>query len=72
MNLGTRPTFEGTHSTIEAHILDFEGDLYGEELFLSLVGFVRPETKFGNARQLKLQIRRDVVEVKRALGLLKK
>ena len=72
VNLGIRPTFDGTNPTIEAHILEFEGDLYGEELFLSLVSFVRPETKFGNAKQLKLQIRRDLVEVKRALGLLKK
>jgi len=72
VNLGTRPTFDGSRPLIEAHILDHEGDLYGEELFLSLVSFVRPETKFNNAKQLRLQIRRDLVEVKRSLGLLKK
>ena len=72
VNLGMRPTFDGDRPTIEAHILGFEGDLYGAELFLSLVSFIRPESRFNGAKQLSLQIRRDVVEVKRALGLLKK
>jgi riboflavin kinase/FMN adenylyltransferase len=72
VNLGIRPTFDGQSPLIEAHILDYEGELYGEELFLSLMSYVRPETKFTNAKQLRLQIRRDLVEVKRSLGLLKK
>jgi riboflavin kinase/FMN adenylyltransferase len=67
-----RPTFAGNRTVVEAHILGFEGDLYGKELFLSLVHFIRPETRFDGPRQLKLQIRRDVIEVKRGLGLLKK
>ena len=72
VNLGLRPTFGGDRTVVEAHILGFEGDLYGSEIFLSLVHFIRPETRFTGPKQLKLQIRRDVIEVKRGLGLLKK
>lgn len=72
VNVGVRPTFEGDRVVVEAHILDFEGDLYGSEIFVEFVGYIRPETRFPGPKQLKLQIRRDVIEAKRLLGVLKK
>lgn len=62
-NFGFRPTF--THSTVEprleAHILDFDGDLYGKELDAHLVQRVRPEIKFANVQELIAQINKDIL-----------
>jgi len=69
VNIGTRPTFEGAGPAIEAHLLGFKGDLYGQEIFISLVEQLRPETHFPNEKHLKLQIRRDIKEVQRVLNV---
>ena len=68
MNIGNRPTFENRDAAIEAHLIDFKGDLYGQEIFISLVEHIRPEIAFESVQLLKLQIRRDVKEAKRILG----
>jgi riboflavin kinase/FMN adenylyltransferase len=67
VNIGVRPTFEAGVPGIEVHILEFDGDLYGEELFVSLVQNIRPEVKFDSPKMLKMQIKRDVIEAKRIL-----
>lgn len=59
-NLGVNPSFDGTTPSLEAHMLDFEGDLYGHELRLYFLHFLRPEQKFETIEQLKEQIGRDV------------
>ena len=65
LNLGLRPTVQGGFS-VEAHILDFSGDLYDARLRLSLVAKLRDEQRFSDIQALKAQIARDV-EVARAL-----
>lgn len=61
MNLGNRPTVDGTVQTVEVHLLDWSGDLYGEELVVSLDSFLRPEQKFSGLDDLKTQIQADCV-----------
>jgi len=66
-NIGVRPTVDGKRRTVEAHLLDFTGDLYGARLRLDLVGRLRPETKFSSLDELKAQIARDVAAARHAL-----
>lgn len=55
-NIGTRPTVEGHHITVEPWILDYTGDLYGRELTLEFYEFLRPEEKFPDLEALKAAI----------------
>lgn len=66
-NIGVRPTVDGVHQRVEAHVLDFEGDLYGRELTLEFVARVRAEQKFAGLDELKAQIAADVVQVRQLL-----
>jgi riboflavin kinase / FMN adenylyltransferase len=59
MNIGTRPTVNGVEQTIEVHILDWSGDLYGQELTVELLEFIRPEQRFPSLDALKSQISAD-------------
>ncbi len=59
-NIGTQPTFEGTERRIETHLLDFEGDLYGEVVVIELLHRLRGEEKFDGVDALVAQIGRDV------------
>ncbi|WP_404790987.1 bifunctional riboflavin kinase/FAD synthetase [Altericista sp. CCNU0014] len=59
MNIGARPTVSGTHQTIEIHILDWSGDLYGHTVTVHLEQFLRFEQKFESLDALKAQIRLD-------------
>ena len=60
VNIGQRPTFGEKDRTVEVYLLDFEGDLYGEEIKVELVERLRAEKKFDSADELKAQISRDV------------
>ncbi len=60
-NIGNRPTFNGGYVTVEAHILDFDRDIYGQHLIFDLITFLRPEKKFGGIDELVAQIKQDVV-----------
>jgi riboflavin kinase/FMN adenylyltransferase len=64
LNIGFRPTLGQSQPQlrVEAHIIDFEGDLYGRELEVSLGDKLRDEMKFGSLRELKEQIARDILE----------
>lgn len=55
-NVGTRPTVEGTNVTVEPWILDFNGDLYGQELTLEFYKFLRPERHFSSLEELRREI----------------
>lgn len=66
MNIGYRPTIEGTQQTIEVHLLEWSGDLYGQTLIVNLEAFLRPEQKFASLDDLKAQIQADC-ETARAL-----
>lgn len=59
MNVGCRPTVDGLQPTVEVHLLDWSGDLYGKTLSASLVEFLRPEQKFASLDALKTQIQAD-------------
>ncbi len=59
-NIGVKPTFGGSEVTIEAHLLDFSGDLYGTELRVQFLERLRAEQRFGSVAELAGQIKRDV------------
>ncbi len=67
-NLGQRPTFGGEATTLEAYLLDFEGDLYGARLRVAFVERLRDERRFPGADALVAQIHADVAEARRVLG----
>ncbi len=58
-NIGCCPTFGERKIHAETHILDFSGDLYGKCPEIYLLGFLRPEQKFGNAEELMRQVEED-------------
>lgn len=66
VNIGLRPTMADPEPTlhVEAHLLDFEGDLYGQDLALTFVGKLRDETKFDSVDTLKTQIEKDLVSAR--------
>ncbi|MEZ5307225.1 MAG: bifunctional riboflavin kinase/FAD synthetase [Pyrinomonadaceae bacterium] len=64
-NIGVRPTFESdSDPSIETHILDFDGDLYGEVLRVRFLHRIRNERKFAGIEELTAQIRKDVTTAK--------
>lgn len=69
ISLGRRPTFypEGAPRLLEAHLLDFTGDLYGEEARVRFIGRIRDELRFESAEALVDQMRLDVVDARRIL-----
>ena len=58
-NIGCRPTVDGQLPTIEVHLLNWSGDLYGRVLKVDLIEFLRPEQKFDSVEALKRQITKD-------------
>lgn len=65
VSVGVPVTFDdATEATIEAHLLDFEGDLYGETLRLSFAERLRPMVKFANADELVAQIQQDIARTR--------
>jgi len=58
-NLGSRPTFDKQDVILEAHLFDFDGDLYGRHLRVALAGYIRAERKFDGLPALKAQIAKD-------------
>jgi riboflavin kinase/FMN adenylyltransferase len=69
-NLGLRPTVESgaVDRSLEVHLLDYEGDLYGGELEISFLQFLREEKKFAGLEELKAQIARDVAAARELLA----
>jgi riboflavin kinase/FMN adenylyltransferase len=63
-NIGNRPTFGDGKFSVETHILDYEGDLYGQSAKVELAKMIRPEMKFGSVGELISQIARDVESIR--------
>jgi len=63
-NIGMRPTVNGKQPVLEAHLFDFDGDLYGQLLSVEFKAFIRPEQKFEGLDKLKQQIDSDIQEVR--------
>lgn len=64
-NVGVAPTFDRQENRIEAYLLDFDGDLYGETVEISFSQRLRPEKKFSGVEELKAQISADVDRTRR-------
>ena len=63
LNIGHRPTINnGTDLSIEVHILDFEGDIYNQQVRIEFIGFLRPEIKFDSVDELIVQMHQDKEE----------
>ncbi|MBP5714230.1 MAG: bifunctional riboflavin kinase/FAD synthetase [Prevotella sp.] len=62
MNIGTRPTFDGTTQTLEVHILDQVGDVYGQVLTVEFVSRLRSERRFDSPEALVEQLKADKAE----------
>lgn len=67
VNVGRRPTFGGGEITVEAHVLDFDGSLYGSTLRVEFERRLREERAFPGPEALKEQIGRDIDEARRVL-----
>jgi riboflavin kinase/FMN adenylyltransferase len=68
-SLGTRPMVNGSEMLLEAHLFDFDGDLYGQELEVEFVARLRDELTFPSMDAMVEQIGRDAAEARRIVGL---
>ncbi|WP_117215664.1 bifunctional riboflavin kinase/FAD synthetase [Allorhizocola rhizosphaerae] len=68
VSIGTNPTFAGQERRVEAYVLDFDGDLYGERLALDFVARLRAMEKFDGLDQLVAAIADDVARTRQILG----
>lgn len=71
MNIGYRPTVGGSGQTIEIHLLDFDGDLYGKKIQIGVLKRLRDEKKFESVEQLSEQISKDEKAAREWLKILK-
>lgn len=71
VNVGTRPTFGAGELLIEAFLLDFDGDLYGKELTVEFVEYIRPELKFATVEDLVTRMDDDVAQIRVILDGMK-
>jgi len=67
-NIGMRPTFAEPERSFEAHIFDFNRDIYGQRIKLELIERIRPERKFDSAEALRQQIGLDLARAKEILA----
>jgi len=70
VNLGLRPTLQSPQPQLrfETHLIGFQGDLYGQDLAVELVTFLRPERRFAHLDALKAQIAKDIAAAKKTLS----
>ena len=70
INLGRRPTFyvNAEHSLLEAYLMDFSGDLYGEVAVVQFVAFLRSERQFAGIDELKDQLQVDIAHARAAVS----
>ncbi|RKU11190.1 hypothetical protein C6503_18635 [Candidatus Poribacteria bacterium] len=68
LNIGVRPTFNGTTVQVESHFFNFDETIYGKPVEIFLVEKIRSEQKFSNIEMLVRQIRRDITDAERILA----
>ncbi len=68
VSIGTNPTFAGSEHRVEAYVLDFDGDLYGERVALDFVARLREQRTYQGAEWLIEQINKDVAETRALLS----
>jgi riboflavin kinase/FMN adenylyltransferase len=66
--LGTRPTFDNGMPVLEVFLIDFEGNLYGHEMDVEFVDFIREDRKFHSAEALVAQMEQDVSKIRAVLA----
>jgi riboflavin kinase/FMN adenylyltransferase len=67
MSIGTRPAVGGTDRRVEVHLLDFDGDLYGQTLRVELIDWLHEQRRYGSLEELIEGIGRDVEQVRRRI-----
>lgn len=67
-SLGTNPTFAGRERRIEAHVLDWQGDMYGDDIHVDFAVHTRPQITFDGVDALKAQLARDTETVRQLLS----
>jgi riboflavin kinase / FMN adenylyltransferase len=70
MNLGPRPTFGDSATSLEAHLFDTTGNFYGANVRIDFVERLRETRKFASAEQLSAQLRHDARDARNALTQL--
>ncbi|MCY3559836.1 MAG: bifunctional riboflavin kinase/FAD synthetase [bacterium] len=70
INIGRRPTFfeHAEHSILEAHLLDFDGDLYGHDVQVEFLRFLRSERRFSGIDELAAQLKKDTENARRIVA----
>ena len=71
VNIGIRPTLDMDHVTIEAHLFDFNKDIYGQIIRIAFLDRIRDELRFNSLAELKVQLDRDAQHSKRLLQRIK-
>ncbi|MFD0711320.1 bifunctional riboflavin kinase/FAD synthetase [Paenibacillus sp. GCM10027626] len=73
LNVGVKPTFHDhlPEPVMEAHLFDFDRDIYGQILKVRLLTYIRAERRFGSVQELIQQIGKDIAEAKNALAAMK-
>lgn len=69
ISIGTLPTFNENKRQVEAHLLGFEGNLYGRVLRLELLDYLREQVRFANVEDLKSKMRRDMQQAAERMGI---
>jgi riboflavin kinase/FMN adenylyltransferase len=67
-NIGYNPTFNNGKLTVEVHLLDFDGDLYGRDLRVFFIRRIRDEKPFFDVEELKQAIEKDIAVCREILG----
>lgn len=70
ISVGTNPTYSGTERRVESFLLDFDGDLYGEQVQVDFVERIRGMVKFTSSEELVVEIENDVAQTRRILDAL--
>ncbi|MBN9290629.1 MAG: riboflavin kinase, partial [Hyphomicrobium denitrificans] len=66
--LGTRPTFDDGHPVLEVFLFDFNGDIYGREIEVEFIDFIRSDRRFRSAEELVVQMEADIAQAKAVLS----
>ena len=68
ISVGTNPTFQGSRRTVEAFVLDWDGDLYGQHVGVEFVERLRAMARFPDVEALRAEMDRDVLRTRAVLG----
>jgi len=68
VSIGYSPTFDDHRFTVEVHLMDFSGDLYGKRLRVNFIGRLRDEKRFSSPAELSAQIQKDVTDARKILA----